>query len=57
MSRIGSCNCCGTENIPLTVDGECAICDMQLAECEGEDIGQYDVGHEDDYQQEAPEKF
>jgi hypothetical protein len=67
MSRIGNCICCGKTNIPIGVDGECANCEAEIAqqEAQGEealrdldpDIGQHDAGHDDDYQQEMPEKF
>jgi len=46
--------CCHQKDCALNKNNECIVCEI---ECEDEDIGQYDVGHEDDYQQEMPEKF
>jgi hypothetical protein len=54
MSRIGDCNCCNAKHVPIGVDGECAGCEAEIAQQEAmndldPDIGQHDVGHEDDF--------
>ena len=50
ITSVGECLRCHQKDCALNKNNECI-------ECEDEDIGQYDVGHEDDYQQEMPEKF